>query len=313
MVTTPTGIVLDPKSDEPLYRQLFDQVIARIRNGTFPTGYRLPATRNLAEELKAHRNTVVRAYQDLESAGFVNSTVGRGTFVAPQPSEVRQAAEATSSPAAEALSWASLMSSATRAEPLGRSERLARALHLDGAINLNRLQPSSDLLPHELLRRCLDHVLRTSKSRALEYTTREGLPRLRSLIAQDLSRQGVPASAEDLIITTGSQQALDMVARVLINPGDPFLVDCSTYTGALNLLTIAGARLIGIPSDDEGPQLAELERHRRSGAKGFYLMPNCQNPTGRRVSAARRQDVPRAADPAVQQRLDRRAGAGGQG
>jgi GntR family transcriptional regulator/MocR family aminotransferase len=293
LVTTPTGIVLDPKSDEPLYRQLFDQVIARIRNGTFPTGYRLPATRNLAEELKAHRNTVVRAYQDLESAGFVNSTVGRGTFVAPQPSEVRQAAEATSSPAAEALSWASLMSSATRAEPLGRSERLARALHLDGAINLNRLQPSSDLLPHELLRRCLDHVLRTSKSRALEYTTREGLPRLRSLIAQDLSRQGVPASAEDLIITTGSQQALDMVARVLINPGDPFLVDCSTYTGALNLLTIAGARLIGIPSDDEGPQLAELERHRRSGAKGFYLMPNCQNPTGRRVSAARRQALVR--------------------
>src|SRR5260370_16470473 len=131
---------------------------------------------------------------------------------------------------------------------VGRSERIARGLHLEGAINLNRLQPSLDLLPHELLRRCLDHVLRTAKARALEYTPREGLPRLRSLVAEDLCRQGVPASAEDLIITTGSQQALDMVARALINPRDPFLVDRSTYAGALNLLAVAATSLIGLPT-----------------------------------------------------------------
>jgi GntR family transcriptional regulator/MocR family aminotransferase len=285
---TATGISLDPKSDEPLYRQLFDQIVSRIRNGTFPSGYRLAPTRTLAKELHAHRNTVVRAYQDLEAAGFVHSTVGRGTFVVAQPPEAEQVSEPRQLPSAEALPWSSLISSAMMVEPLGRSERIARGLHLEGAINLNRLQPSIDLLPHELLRRCLDHVLRTAKARALEYTPREGLPRLRSLVAEDLCRQGVPASAEDLIITTGSQQALDMVARALINSGDPFLVDRSTYAGALNLLAIAGARLIGIPSDDEGPDLAALERHRRTGAKGFYLMPNCQNPTGRRVSVARR-------------------------
>jgi 2-aminoadipate transaminase len=290
---TATGITLDPKSDAPLYRQLFDQIVSRIRNGTFPSGYRLPPTRTLATELQAHRNTVVRAYQDLESAGFLNSTVGRGTFVAPQPAEVKQSSEPGAVASAEALPWTSLISNGMMVEPLGRSERIARGLHLEGAINLNRLQPSTDLLPHELLRRCLDHVLRTAKARALEYTPREGLLRLRSLVAEDLCRQGVPACAEDLIITTGSQQALDMAARALINSGDPFLVDRSTYAGALNLLALAGARLIGIPSDDEGPDLAVLERHQRSGAKGFYLMPNCQNPTGRRVSAARRQALVR--------------------
>ena len=105
-------------------------------------------------------------------------------------------------------------------------------------------------------------------------------------VADDLVRQGVPAAPEDLIITAGSQQALDLVARTLVNPGDPFLVDESTYQGALSLLGVAGARLIGVPSDDEGPDLATLERHCHAGVKGLYVMPNCQNPTGTRISAA---------------------------
>ena len=82
---TPIGIVLEPQKGEPLYRQLFDQIVHRIRSGTFPPGYRLPPTRSLAGQLSTHRNTVVRAYEDLESAGFTQSTVGRGTFVAEQP------------------------------------------------------------------------------------------------------------------------------------------------------------------------------------------------------------------------------------
>src|SRR4051812_50213020 len=77
-----TGLSLRPEREEPLYRQLFDQVVERIRNGAFPAGYRLPPTRELAGELGTHRNTVVRAYEELEAAGFVHSPVGRGTFVA---------------------------------------------------------------------------------------------------------------------------------------------------------------------------------------------------------------------------------------
>jgi GntR family transcriptional regulator/MocR family aminotransferase len=287
-----TGIALESKSQEPLYRQLFDQIVARIRNGTFPAGYRLPPTRALAKELATHRNTVVHAYEDLEAAGFVSSTVGRGTFVlAPPPSSAATGTEESN--ALGTLPWGTLVSNALGVEPLQRSERIGRSISSVGAINLSRMQPSSDLLPYELLRRCIDHVLRTVGSRALEYAPREGLLRLRKLIAEDLVRQGVPASAEDLIITNGSQQALDMVARALIDPGDTFLVDTSTYPGALSLLTMAGARLIGLPGDDEGPELSALEKHGKSGAKGFYLMPNCQNPTARRVSLARRQALVR--------------------
>jgi DNA-binding transcriptional MocR family regulator len=132
-------------------------------------------------------------------------------------------------------------------------------------------------------------VLRTVGPRALGYGAREGLPRLREAVAADLARQGVPAGADDLVITSGSQQALDLVVRALANPGEPVLVEEATYTGALNVIAAAGARAIGVPSDEQGPSLDALERLGRSGAKALYLMPNCHNPTGGTISAARRE------------------------
>jgi GntR family transcriptional regulator/MocR family aminotransferase len=297
-----TGIHLDDNLSQPLHRQIFDQVVGRIRTGAFPPGFRLPPTRTLARELRTHRNTVVRVYEDLEAAGFVTSRVGRGTFVAETAADAPGGAGGvTAGPPADRrpLPWAQLTSRAAEAEPISRFERLLGARSGGGGpgpgggkpdvINLTRMQPSGDLLPDDLLRRCLDHVMRTHGAGALGYAPREGLPRLREQIVADLARQGVPATPDDVVVTTGSQQALDLLARTLINPGDAFLIDESTYTGALNILAAAGARLIGVPSDDEGPLPGALERLERSDAKGFYLMPNHNNPTGRQISAARRE------------------------
>src|SRR5262245_18514691 len=85
-----SGINLEPDSDTPLYEQIFDQYASRIRSGALPAGYRLPPTRVLAGELHTHRNTVVRAFENLASAGFVTSVVGRGTFVAEDPPAVER-------------------------------------------------------------------------------------------------------------------------------------------------------------------------------------------------------------------------------
>jgi DNA-binding transcriptional MocR family regulator len=285
-VLTPLGIRLDPSLGEPLYRQLFDGVVARIQSGTFPAGFRLPPTRALARELGVHRNTVVRAFEDLEAAGFVVSTVGRGTFVAEKPGRAPVAAPV---PRGGALPWASLASRAAQAEPLSRFERLGAGSRRPDAINLSAMVPSPDLLPHELFRRCLEHALRSQRGRALGYAPREGVPRLRELVAQDLARQGIPASAEDVLITTGSQQALDLIVRALVNPGEPVLVNETTYHGALSLLAIGGARIIGVPSDEEGPELAAIQRYGGSGVKLLYLMPSCQNPIGCRISQRRRE------------------------
>src|SRR4030095_14189783 len=112
------------------------------------------------------------------------------------------------------------------------------------------MQPSADLLPDRLVRRCIEHVMQTQRARALGYATPEGLPALRKLIVADLARQGVPAHADDVLITTGSQQGIDLGARALIAPGDTVLVDAATYAGASNVFSLAGARMVPVPSDD---------------------------------------------------------------
>ena len=281
----PMDLDLDPRRDAPLYRQIVDQVRGRIRSGALPVGYRLPPTRDLAKSLKTHRNTIVRAYEELAASGHTVSTVGRGTFVTEPP-----AARKSEAPAARApLPWESLLSDRIQIEPLRRAARIPRGPLRADTIDLAGQQPSADLVPHEALRRCVDHVLREKGAKCLGYAPDQGLPELRAEIAKDLAKNGVLVDPGDMVVTTGSQQALDLVARVLVDPGDSFLVEESTYPGVVHLFSMAGARLVGVPHDDDGPDLAELRRLARGGPKGFYLMPNYHNPTGASISARRRE------------------------
>lgn len=292
------GIRLEPDSETPLYQQLFDQIVERARTGAFPGGFRLPPTRTLAAELGTHRNTIVRAYAELELAGFVSSTVGRGTYVKPSISQPTQLATRVleSAPAPSAASpfpWASLVAERAKSEPLERFRRIGRQVARGEFVNLTRMQPSPDLVPDDLFRRCLDHVMKTHGPRAMGYAPDEGVPRLRERIAEDLVRQGVPARAEDVLITTGSQQALDVVARALVDPGDTILAQEMTYPGALRIFAAAGARVESVAADREGPVLAGLASAGRGRAKGFYVQTNHCNPTGTCVGAERRRDLVR--------------------
>ncbi|HJL19369.1 MAG TPA: PLP-dependent aminotransferase family protein [Sandaracinaceae bacterium LLY-WYZ-13_1] len=288
MSPTDLGLTVCP-GEGPIYQQIFDAIAGRIRRGAFPDGYRLPPTRALATQIGAHRNTVVRAYAELEAAGFLTSTVGRGTFVrAPQAAE-----SSVPAPSADArgLRWSSMLSGAARSEPLRRVTRLRRASPPPGVIDLTRMQPPPELLPVELLRRCVDHVLRTSGPRALQYAPKQGFRRLRAAVVEDLARLGVPAAADDVLITTGSQQGLDLVARALLDPGDVVLTHASTYAGALQVFAATGAHVVGVPNDAHGPDLEALHRLGARRPKVLYLMPNHVNPTGACMSAERREAV----------------------
>lgn len=287
------GLVLDHASGVPLYQQLFDRIAERIRSGAFPAGFRLPPSRKLADELGTHRNTVVRAYTELERSGFLSSTVGRGTFVRAQPAAVPVPVRASAELPVERapMPWTSMVSERARAEGFARVARVRRLARVGRGelVNLTRMEPAPELVPDDLFRRCLEHVMRTTGTRALGYAPHEGVPRLRERIAEDLARQGVPARAEDVLITSGSQQAIDVIARGLVDPGEVVITQAATYTGAIQIFGAAGARLLGVPSDAEGPDLGWL-RH-AGGAKALYLMPNHNNPTGECISAARRQEL----------------------
>ena len=252
-----TGLMSNPESLEPLHRQVFDQVVDRIRSGTFPVGFRLPPTRTLAREAGMHRNTVVRAYGDLEAAGFVISHVGRGTFVAE-----------------------------TRVGPVSRPPSEVPPARRD-VVRLERLEPADELVPVELLRRCVDHVLRTRGAAALVHAPVAGLARLRGLIADDLARQGVPAAAEDVIVTNGRRHALHLVARAIVRSGGPFAVDALTFADAPGTLESAGATLVAVPSDGEGTDVRALGRLARP-PRGYYAMPHAHDPTGVTMPLSRR-------------------------
>lgn len=283
------GIKLDARSKQPLHRQIFDEVVARIEARAFPPGFKLPATRVLAEELSTHRNTVARAYAELEAAGFVSSGVGRGTFVEATLPSARPA-DGASQPLREGagLPWSALLSRAARSDAIERVERRAPT-EGRSAINLVHTQPSAELIPDELLRRCITHALSGHALSTLSYAPPEGTLRLREQVARDLVMRGVPARADEIIITSGSQQGLDLVARALLNPGDTLLVEPTTYSGAIELFTLAGARLVTVPTDASGPDPAALERAYRPEVKALYLMPNAHNPTGRTMPAERRR------------------------
>ncbi len=280
-------IRLDQTADRALYQQIVDQVLERQKSGAFPPGFRLPPTRVLSQQLGVHRNTVVRAFEELQAMGVIASTVGRGSFVTAQ--ERGPDREPSVGAPTGGLPWASIVSKRLEASSLTRFDRLTRAQVSGDVINLQRMQPSQDLLPVDELRRCLEHVLRTARGKALGYAPRDGAPQLREQVASLLSREGVPTRSDDVVITSGSQQGLDLVARALVDAGDPLLLESLSYSGAINLFSAHGASLIGVDSDDEGPDLAALPRAGARGAKLFYLIPNGRNPTGTTISAARRE------------------------
>lgn len=282
-----TGIKLDPSDEKPLFQQIADQVAARARSGAYPVGFRLPPTRNLAKELGTHRNTVVRAFEELGAMGVITSTVGRGTFIAARPQTKPEAASVLP----PGLAWGRLLSRRLESGTLARVDRLAPSAAGADVIQLHRMQPSADLLPSEPFRRSMEHVLRATKGRALGYAPREGLPALRQQIADGLSADGVPVRAEDVLITSGSQQALDLLARAFIDPGDTVVVEAPSYSGAINVFAASGASLYGVPWDEQGPGMAYLDPPAARGAKLFYLMPNCRNPTGTTVTEERREEI----------------------
>jgi len=139
-------------------------------------------------------------------------------------------------------------------------------------------------------------VLRNYGKEALQYGATEGYEPLRAMIARHTSRYGINAGPENVLITSGSQQALDLIGKLLINPGDRVLVEAPTYLGALQAFNVYGAEYVSVPSDDDGIRTELLEAPLRSGPKFMYILPNFQNPGGTTLSEGRRQELVLLAD-----------------
>ena len=156
--------------------------------------------------------------------------------------------------------------------------------------------PAPEEFPVERVRDAADRVLTRHGSSALQYSTTEGFAPLRETVAQHMARFGLSVGLENIVITTGSQEALDLIGKVLINTGDRILTESPSYLGAIQAFTMYGAEYVTVPIDDDGLITERLEEALRTGPKFMYVLPNFQNPAGVTLSLARRRALVALAD-----------------
>jgi 2-aminoadipate transaminase len=155
--------------------------------------------------------------------------------------------------------------------------------------------PSPATFPVDRIQAACNAILTSDPKPALQYGPTEGYLPLREWIATRCSRDGAKVSAANVLVTTGSQQALDLIAKVLVEKDRNLLVETPTYLGALQAFSLFEPRFVSVPCDDEGPIASELSSAAVERASGFYLLPNFQNPSGRRIGLERRRELVKVA------------------
>jgi GntR family transcriptional regulator/MocR family aminotransferase len=275
------SLVLDPRSSEPLYLQVYRALRRAVLAGELPPGTRLPATRALAAELSVARNTVLAAFDQLLAEGYVEGRVGDGTYVARAlPADLPRAMPEipATPPARPALSR------------LGQA--LAGFPRLSGSdaepVPFRHGLPALDAFPFADWSRLAGRVWRNPPTRLLGNGDPAGYRPLREALAAYLgAARGVRCEAEQVIVVSGSQQALDLAGRLLLDPGDAAWIEDPGYLGARAALLAAGADLIPVPVDEEGLDVA-AGRRLQSSARLAYVTPSHQFPLGRTMSLSRR-------------------------
>jgi len=187
---------------------------------------------------------------------------------------------------------------AQRTHGMRRSEvrELLKLTEQPGIISFGGGLPAPEVFPIREFEAACTRVLREQGARALQYSTTEGYRPLREMIARHTCRYGVTVTPENILITSGSQQALDLIGKVFINQGDHLLVERPTYLAALQAWNTYQAQYTAVPMDDDGLMTDALEAALRGGPKFIYALPNFQNPTGVTMSLERRRDLVRLAD-----------------
>lgn len=248
-----------------------------IRRGALRAGDRLPSTRALAARLDLNRNTITAAFDELAAQGWIVTRGAGGTFVADELPEraVRRPAAAPDKALAGRPGFE--VRGVAGPRPIFGPD--------DIAYQLSAGVPDTRLLPAGLLARAYRRALRSRAGRmALDYGDARGAPRLRAAIAAMLrTTRGIPATADHVVITRGSQQALDLASRLLLAPGDTVAVEELGYRPAWRAFEEAGARLAGVPLDGHGLVVGRIP-----AARAVYVTPHHQYPTAVLLSPARR-------------------------
>jgi 2-aminoadipate transaminase len=284
---------LQPESHIPLYVQLCDQLRALVHGGDLRPGDRIPASRELATQLGVHRTTIANAYAELESEGLISGHVGRGTFICGETAA--RGARLAIPPAAldGGLRWEALFADERGEDALTRLTQAAPR----GAISFVMARPAAEFFPIEELRICSNAVWRREGSDILQFGPSDGYPALKQALIAMLRAEGYDVSDENLLITDGCQQALDLLCKAFLRTGDTVVMENPAYPGALAIFAGARVRILGVPvKTDAGPgttpgvDISAIEAVlMQNRVKMIVVTPDFQNPTGTTLPVAERR------------------------
>lgn len=281
----PFPLAIDQSSAQPIRQQLYEALRRAVLSGQLPPGARLPSTRALADDLGVARMTVVHAFEQLAAEGYLDGRVGAGSYVArlhdnaepAHPGASPSSAPAPAAPAVSARGRALLDARGLSAPPPAGAPRAFRPSI-----------PAIDAFPFDLWARLSAQCYRRLPATALNYGEPAGYAPLRAAVSAYLrAARGVRCMPEQVIVTAGSQQALDLVARVVLDPGDAAWVEDPGYTGARAVLRAAEAQIVPVPVDREGLDLS-AGLSAAPQARLAYVTPSHQYPLGITMSLARR-------------------------
>lgn len=273
----------------PLYLQIGAGLRREIAAGTLPTGSRLPSSRELARDLGVSRITVDNAYAELIAEGILEARASVGTFVLPTWAPARGEGAIGDTPLP---SWQARL---TTKAPSVRDRMLRQVLRgplTDDTISFAWGAGDPRLSPSGEFRRLLGEVLDADGATALGPEHSDGYPPLRAALADYLRQLGLDVGADDVVVTSGTQQAIGLVCDALLRPGDTVVVEAPTWPGVLDALETRGLRVVGVPLDSEGLRVDVLEAVlEREQPRLVYTVPTFHNPTGSVMSAVRRREL----------------------
>lgn len=278
---TPVGIGWQPdkSSAQPVYQQIVNFICQKVKSGAWPIGTRLPSQRQLAETFGVNRSTIVAALDELTACGIAASNQGAGTVIVSNTWSVLL-------PNAD---WNAYISSGYFKANNQILQAINRYEAQTGIIRLGTGESDPRIMPAGLYQEAMARLMRSAPS--LGYTEPLGSPRLRQAVAKLLAKRGLKISPSCLLITSGSLQALQLIAAGLLPRGSAVYLEAPSYLKSLNLFQSSDIRLQGVPLDGEGISLRHLAECCGSAHSPavLYTIPTHHNPTGVTMTLPRRK------------------------
>lgn len=282
-------INIERDSKIPLYVQIKSQIRNMIYSKIIPEDYVLPSERELAKVLDINRSTVVKAYEELKQEGLISSQVGKGTYVIYSDEDI---SNVKSNNFPKHLFWDEIYNENSRNN---FNSVISEIMNIDSSGNTISLAggiPAPDLFPKEEFNKIQKNLLKSKVEKVFLHSPVTGHKGLKKEIKKLMLGREVRVSIKEIMVTSGSQQGLDVIVRTFVNSNDVILVEEPTFFGAIELFKSLGARVIGVPMDKCGIRIDILEHLiKKHKPKFIYVIPNFHNPTGITMSLERRYEI----------------------